>query len=211
MSGYTNSSGDIGPPTGSIIAFAGGTAPNGWLMCNGGGYSTSTYSKLYGVILNHYGGDGNTFYVPNLTNKFIRGKASMPSLGNVTGGADSVTLATANLPSHNHSASDSGHSHTASQTAHNHTASDSGHTHRINQTNNGALNYDGGSSKVFTNGNNDGNEYSNTGYANISISSVTPTITVNTGYASVSVGYTGSGTAFNIIPTYMGLNYIIKY
>lgn len=42
-------------PTGLITSFAGGTAPTGWLLCDGSSVSTTTYSDLYSVIGTTYG------------------------------------------------------------------------------------------------------------------------------------------------------------
>ena len=54
-------------PTGSIMDFAGLTAPAQYLMCDGTAYSRTTYALLYGVISTYYGqGDGSTtFNVPD--------------------------------------------------------------------------------------------------------------------------------------------------
>ena len=56
---------------GVIQLYAGSTAPNGWLICNGQSVSRTTYAALYAVIGTTYGaGDGSTtFNVPNLVNK----------------------------------------------------------------------------------------------------------------------------------------------
>lgn len=62
-------------PTGSVITFAGNTPPSGFLECDGGEYSRSTYSDLFSVIGEVYGsGNGTTtFNVPDLRAEFIRG------------------------------------------------------------------------------------------------------------------------------------------
>ena len=63
-------------PTGSIIAFAGNTLPNGYLLCDGSNVSRTTYKKLFAVIGTTYGsGDGSTtFNLPNLNNNsFLEG------------------------------------------------------------------------------------------------------------------------------------------
>lgn len=50
-------------PTGSVFPFAGITAPEGFLLCNGQEVSRFTYAKLYGVIGDTYGaGDGSTTF-----------------------------------------------------------------------------------------------------------------------------------------------------
>lgn len=62
-------------PTGAVFPFAGITAPEGFLLCNGQEVSRITYSKLYAVLGDIYGrGDGTTtFNLPNLIDKFIEG------------------------------------------------------------------------------------------------------------------------------------------
>lgn len=54
-------------PTGAVFAFAGITAPDGFLLCDGSEVSRVTYAKLFGVIGEIYGkGDGSTtFNLPN--------------------------------------------------------------------------------------------------------------------------------------------------
>ena len=54
--------------TGSITMYAGATAPDGWLICDGSAVSRTTYADLFSVIGTTYGsGDGSTtFNIPNL-------------------------------------------------------------------------------------------------------------------------------------------------
>lgn len=83
-------SGDGIVPIGTILPFAGGTIPEGFLACEGAGLSTATYSGLYAVIGNTYGGDTTTFNLPNLTNRFLQGSNTVgtvkaPGLPNITG------------------------------------------------------------------------------------------------------------------------------
>ena len=62
-------------PVGTINMYAGGVGdvPNGWLLCNGGAVSRTTYAQLFAVLDTEYGvGDGSTtFNVPDFvtTNK----------------------------------------------------------------------------------------------------------------------------------------------
>jgi microcystin-dependent protein len=63
-----------GFPVGTILAFAGnGLAPTGWLLCNGKEYNTEEYSQLYKAISYSWGGQANTFRVPDLRGQFLRG------------------------------------------------------------------------------------------------------------------------------------------
>lgn len=50
-------------PTGAVFPFAGITAPEGFLLCDGSEVSRVTYAKLFGVIGEIYGkGDGSTTF-----------------------------------------------------------------------------------------------------------------------------------------------------
>lgn len=80
-------------PTGSVLAFAGSTSPDGWLLCDGSAVSRTTYAALFSVIGTTYGtGDGSTtFNLPNLTDRFIQGNATAGTvksagLPNIIGG-----------------------------------------------------------------------------------------------------------------------------
>ena len=65
-------------PVGTVHAFAGVYAPNGWLLCNGQAVSRSQFSRLFSVISTRYGGgDGySTFNVPDMRDRFIEGANS---------------------------------------------------------------------------------------------------------------------------------------
>lgn len=55
-------------PSGTIIIFGGSTAPAGYLLCNGGAISRTTYANLFSAIGTIYGaGNGTTtFNLPNI-------------------------------------------------------------------------------------------------------------------------------------------------
>lgn len=77
-------------PIGTVLSFAGQTAPNGYLLCNGASYKVADYPDLYAVIGNTYGGDTENFNVPNLVDKFIQGSTASgeekeAGLPNITG------------------------------------------------------------------------------------------------------------------------------
>ena len=69
---------EIACPVGTVHAFAGVYAPNGWLLCNGQAVSRSQFSRLFSVISTRYGGgDGwSTFNVPDMRDRFIEGANS---------------------------------------------------------------------------------------------------------------------------------------
>lgn len=52
-------------PLGTVLSFAGQTAPRGFLLCDGASYPTTEYPDLYAVIGNTYGGDTENFNVPD--------------------------------------------------------------------------------------------------------------------------------------------------
>ena len=60
-------------PAGSVIAWVAGSAPTGWLLCQGQAISRSTYAALFAVCSTDYGsGDGSsTFNVPDLRGRTV--------------------------------------------------------------------------------------------------------------------------------------------
>lgn len=74
----TNPNTNLAPinfPTGSVIPFAGTTAPEGWLLCDGSIVDRTEYSSLFSVIGEDHGeGNGSTtFHLPDLRGRFVRG------------------------------------------------------------------------------------------------------------------------------------------
>lgn len=86
--------GDLGIPIGGIIPYAGGTAPYGFLLCDGSEIERTKYSDLYDVIGTFYNGTTaligvGTFRLPDLRGRFPLGKDNMDNGGTVpviTGG-----------------------------------------------------------------------------------------------------------------------------
>jgi microcystin-dependent protein len=149
-------------PAGLISMWSGsiGSIPSGWYLCDG---SNGT---------------------PNLTDRFVIGAGSTYAV-NGTGGATSVTLITANMPAHTHTATS--------------VVTDPTHQHYVGSNDSTAN--DGGNSgtQEFVRNYNAGNGLSTyTNYASTGI-------TVATTNASV-----GSGSSFSIIPTYYALAFIQK-
>lgn len=86
-------------PTGSVVAFAGDTAPTGWALCHGQALDRTTYAALFAVIGTIYGAGDNstTFNVPDLRGRVVAGQDDMGGtsanrLTNQTGGLDGDTL-----------------------------------------------------------------------------------------------------------------------
>lgn len=102
-------------PTGAVLPYAGGSAPTGFLLCQGQAISRSTYAALFTALGTAYGtGDGSTtFNIPDLRGRVAVGKnsATFATLG-AAGGEETHTLTTGEMPVHNHGVTDPGHQHT---------------------------------------------------------------------------------------------------
>ena len=62
-------------PPGTVAPYAGTTAPQGWLLCDGSAIGRTTYAGLFAAIGSAHGeGDGvNTFNLPDYRGRFLRG------------------------------------------------------------------------------------------------------------------------------------------
>lgn len=97
---------NVGPRAGSIEMFGGAAAPMGTLLCTGQAVSRTTYVDLFAVVGTAFGaGDGSTsFNLPDLQQRFPVGAEAGGDYDLAdTGGAASVTLTEAQIPSHLHS------------------------------------------------------------------------------------------------------------
>jgi microcystin-dependent protein len=107
--------------TGALQATALGSAPSGWLLCDGSAISRATFAALYAAIGTTYGaGNGTTtFNIPDLRGRVpvgVDGAAARltasDALGN-SGGEEKHQLTTGELAAHTHGGStgSSGASH----------------------------------------------------------------------------------------------------
>ena len=218
----------VGVVTGVISQYAGSTAPDGYLLCQGQSVSTTTFATLFGVIGYTYGGSGSNFTIPNLQNRVPVGKgpdAEFDVLGE-TGGAKTVALTTAQIASHTHS-------NTLTGTT---TFAASGHRHNYRfslwdsnympSAGNSAM---GGTTDIqagawrFSNSTwagaaagenittvrNNGGGFSSGGVTRMTTNGDTDTAS-STASVSLSNASAGSGEAHNNLQPYIVLNYIIK-
>ena len=104
-------------PTGTVSAFAGSSAPTGYVLCDGSEYNeVGTYAALFAVLGSTYNTGGETanhFRVPDLRGRVIAGIDSAnnvlndtssingTALGN-TGGDDVHQLVVSEMPAHDH-------------------------------------------------------------------------------------------------------------
>jgi microcystin-dependent protein len=92
---------------GEIRIFPYATVPNGWLSCDGQSLAIASYPDLFLVVGTLYGGDGVTsFNLPDLRGRVPIGPGQGAGLTNrsvgESGGAETETLAIAEMPSHTH-------------------------------------------------------------------------------------------------------------
>jgi microcystin-dependent protein len=92
-------------PVGTIITFAGTSAPTGYLLCDGTLYSQFTYPSLFSVIFNTYGGSFPNFRVPNTQGIFISSSGSQ-TLNSVSYSRTIGTRQNDTVEDHKHTYSD---------------------------------------------------------------------------------------------------------
>lgn len=96
-------------PSGAMLDFGGIAAPAGYLLCDGSNVSRATYAALFTAISTTWGvGDGSTtFGLPDFRRRAAVGSGGTgtATLGNAvgnTGGAETHTLTTSEIPAHTH-------------------------------------------------------------------------------------------------------------
>lgn len=185
-------------PTGAVVAFAGASAPAGWLLCNGATLLKADYPDLATVLGTTYGlGDSTHFVLPDLRGYFVRGLGApgKPDPVRVLGSIQDSTNKT-------HTHADAGHSHGITDPTHSHGINDPGHDHTLIGYNSG----DGAGVNWATAGENRSGGM-NADFTGISIVANTTGISVQTGYASIQA----SGDPAESRPVNVAMNYIIKY
>lgn len=220
-SGLTNIGTQDGAfPVGGIVMWSGtlATIPTGWALCDG---TTQ-----------------NSVVTPDLREKFVMGTAASVNPGS-TGGANSLQLLEANLPSHTHGAGTigDGHSHSFSGTnthdhgdgdlaagSHSHSLSGTSHNHSISYNSQTVFLPVSGSAVTVVTSVGSGSSSANTSSQSVgsSTGSATASVTGDTSNASISVsgttgtanlsgtsGATGSSTAFDNRPAFFEIAYIM--
>ena len=209
-----------GVPIGTLLPFAGASAPPDWLLCDGDEYSQTTYSDLYAVVSSAYNTGGETagyFRVPDLRGRMPVGKDNMggtaasrltsggsgvdgATLG-ATGGAETHTMTTTEMPSHTHIQN----AHTHTQNSHSH--SQVPHNHGAIATAGG-----GGGSAVatWTVGGAYGGNATNFGYTSTAQPGIYGTTATNQNTTATNQN-TGGGGAHNNVQPVVVMNYIIRY
>lgn len=86
-------------PTGAVISFAGTTAPNGWLLCDGAEVSRTSYAALFAILGTTFGvGNGSsTFNLPDMRERMVVGSSTGIAFGS-KGGEKEHVLIQAELP-----------------------------------------------------------------------------------------------------------------
>ena len=221
-------------PAGSIIDFAGTTAPAGWLMCYGQSVSRATYAALFAAIGTTYGSaDGSSFKLPDLRGVVVAGKDNMGGtatgwLTNRPGGIDGNTLGalggwethiltTAQLSSHTHTQqgtfASGGHSVDHSHFFSGQTNTDGAHAHNLAGGWVGAKNNSGGSAGTTDIGSAVNSITSTDGVHAHLFSGNTGGVSANHSHNTTIYGETaaaGSGSAHNNVQPTIILNKIIK-
>lgn len=222
--------------SGFIQAYAGGTAPTGWLLCDGAAVSRTTYAALFAICGTTYGpGDGtNTFNLPDLAGRFPFGADGPHPRGSVSG-VEQITLTQANLPAHVHTIAHThamGHNHGMSHThgmdhSHGNTADAGAHRHTVNySTQNNTRTDTGNGNRVTGIGgggesgqtSQDGNHaHSVPAFAGSTGGDSTFGLTggdsrggVTAGSSAANSGSVGSGQAHTNMPPYTAITFIIK-
>lgn len=142
----------------------------------------------------------------NLSDKFVLAYGPSHAV-EATGGASTMTLSTAQLPSHNHGVNDGGHSHGVTDHGHTHGYTDPGHLHANHVGNVAAGSPATGAAMSLQNpGGNDFN--SDPSLTGISITPNLTGVTVNLATTGITTQNTGSGASIDKMPPFYTLAFI---
>lgn len=199
MSGTTlSSSGGGGSfPAGTVILFAGGTIPDGWLDCDGASVERDSFPDLFDAIGATWGAvDEDHFNVPDLRGRAPIGVGTGDGLQPRDladfGGEETHTLITSETPAHAHAITDPGHTHSVS---------DGGHSHGANS----------GTFRVTGTGAVDLASGTDVGQTDSSTASATTGIGLSTDLTGiVSTGNAGGDGAHENMQPWAALHFIIK-
>ena len=91
---------------GHVTMFAGNYAPRNWAFCAGQVLPIKGNEELHAVIGSTYGGDAETFALPDMRGRSGVGTGTGGGLAKMSagdsGGTDAMTLSVEQLPEHNH-------------------------------------------------------------------------------------------------------------
>ncbi len=172
-----------------IRLFGGTFAPQGYMLCQGQQLSIAEWSALFALLGTIYGGDGvQSFQLPDLRGRTPMGTGQGPGLPVMdegqSGGVESITISTQQMPLHNHSVSVTSLSASATLKAFT--------TPGTTEENNGS--YLASAAELYI--------------APASADTFMAPQTVS-GTVSLSLGATGSGQAFSNRSPFLGINFII--
>ena len=194
-----------GIPLGVALPFFASVAPtSAFAFPFGQAISRTTYANLFNLIGTSYGaGDGaTTFNLPDLRGYLLAGKDDM-------GGAQTVTLITAQMPAHGHGVSDPTHAHGVSDPSHSHGVSDPTHAHSVAfstaATTNGGI-----TPFAFVDGAGGNITATAAAATNISIAAATTGISLGAAATGIAIQAAGGGAAHQNMPPTRICNFIMR-
>ena len=138
-----------GVPTGTVMWCAAPEPPVGWLLCDGRFVAVGDQPALFNAIGYTFGGDSETFAIPDLVGRFILGAGGVPGADPFLYGDGQNSLHRHGMfpeTVHTHFVTDPGHSHPTSSGTHTHVTTsnhshvmDTNHRHPMNWYSTGVL------------------------------------------------------------------------
>lgn len=211
-------------PVGALVPFAGLTAPNGFLLCQGQSLSRTLYATLFNVIGTLYGeGDGSTtFNLPDTRGRTLF--SVNPTNNNAPcstvypigfkGGKEQQRLTIDQLPRHGHAIEIMGHTHGVVDKGHIHPILDAPHKHNIGvrSNNEDVTNLQSVLSNIVNASTTYGTVETEETFSGITSTLSAPTgVKINKAYESATIKETGGNSLVNTMPPFITVNFIIKY